>query len=60
MDEYCIDYEMSSDTEATARECEGYEEDDEEDEEYTPSATKGDYSPSCPWNAPGCSIDMFI
>lgn len=32
----------------------------EEDEYYTPSATAGDYSPSCPWNAPGCSIRDFI
>lgn len=27
---------------------------------YTPSATAGDYSPSCPWNAPGMSISDFI
>jgi hypothetical protein len=27
---------------------------------YTPSATAGDYSPSCPWKAPGCSISDFI
>ena len=32
----------------------------EEDENYTPSATAGDYSPSCPWNAPGMSISDFI
>lgn len=30
------------------------------DDEYTPSATAGDYSPSCPWNAPGMSINDFI
>lgn len=30
------------------------------DEEYTPSATHGDYSPSCPWRAPGMSISDFI
>lgn len=30
------------------------------DEYYTPSATHGDYSPSCPWNAPGMSISDFI
>lgn len=29
-------------------------------EEYTPSATAGDYSPSCPWNAPGMSVSDFI
>ena len=31
-----------------------------DDDEYTPSATRGDYSPSCPWNAPGMSIHDFI
>lgn len=30
------------------------------DEYYTSSATHGDYSPSCPWNAPGMSISDFI
>lgn len=42
----------------------GYEQEDESlgfyDEPYTPSATAGDYSPSCPWNAPGMSIHDFI
>lgn len=33
---------------------------DDEDDYYTPSATHGDYSPSCPWNAPGMSISDFI
>lgn len=27
---------------------------------YCPSAENGDYSPSCPWNAPGMSIRDFI
>lgn len=27
---------------------------------YTPSASRGDYSPSSPWNAPGMSIHDFI
>lgn len=27
---------------------------------YCPSCTCGDYSPSCPWNAPGMSIHDFI
>lgn len=31
-----------------------------DDEYYTPSATRGDYSPSSPWNAPGMSIRDFI
>lgn len=32
----------------------------DEDEEYTPSAENGDYSPSNPWDAPGMSIKDFI
>ena len=31
-----------------------------DDEEYIPSATRGDYSPSNPWDAPGMSIHDFI
>ena len=31
-----------------------------DDDEYIPSAENGDYSPSCPWNAPGMSIKDFI
>lgn len=30
------------------------------EDHYTPSATAGDYGPSCPWNAPGMSIKDFI
>lgn len=36
---------------------EGYNGDDDD---YTPSATMGDYSPSNPWDAPGMSIRDFI
>ena len=32
----------------------------EPEDEYTPSASAGDYSPSNPWNAPGMSIYDFI
>lgn len=32
----------------------------EEDEEYVPSASNGDYSPSNPWDAPGMKISDFI
>lgn len=32
----------------------------EPEDEYTPSATAGDYSPSNPWNAPGMSVSDFI
>lgn len=31
-----------------------------EDDDCTPSATNGDYSPSNPWDAPGMSISDFI
>ena len=30
------------------------------EEEYVPSATRGDYSPSNPWDAPGMCISDFI
>ena len=40
------------DEELTAR---GYKDDD-----YVPSATNGDYSPSNPWDAPGMKISDFI
>lgn len=33
---------------------------DIDEEPYTPSATRGDYSPSSPWNAPGMSVSDFI
>ena len=38
----------------------GVDEDEEDEEEYIPSSENGDYGPSNPWDAPGCSIDMFI
>ena len=62
----CMGYEMTETVEEeieTATECDRYEEGKPscyEEEEYTPSATHGDYSPSCPWNAPGMSINDFI
>ena len=40
--------------------CERFAQAFDEDDEYCPSATNGDYSPSCPWNAPGMSIKDFI
>lgn len=30
------------------------------EDDYTPSATRGDYSPSNPWDAPGMSVRDFI
>lgn len=67
MVEYCLDYEMAT-TEAeeieAAKECPRYEEGTpyclERDDDYCPSATAGDYSPSSPWNAPGMSVRDFI
>ena len=38
----------------------GWEEPDWGDEDYIPSSTNGDYSPSNPWDAPGMSIKDFI
>ena len=60
-----LEYELSLDEEKSLREiaekCERYREyKDDDDEEYTPSATHGDYSPSNPWDAPGMSISDFI
>lgn len=36
-----------------------YDDYDEDDDDFT-SSTRGDYSPSSPWNAPGMSISDFI
>ena len=33
---------------------------EDDDDEYIPSCTRGDYSPSNPWDAPGMSIRDFI
>ena len=33
---------------------------DEDDDDYVPSSTNGDYSPSHPWDAPGMKISDFI
>ena len=37
-----------------------WEETDWDDEDYIPSSTRRDYSPSNPWDAPGMSIKDFI
>ena len=34
--------------------------DDEEEYVSVSSASAGDYSPSCPWNAPGMSVRDFL
>ena len=64
--DYCLDYEMATTEEEeieAAKNCPKYEEGTPlcfEDDEYCPSSTAGDYSPSNPWNAPGMSIRDFI
>ena len=35
-------------------------EDEDDDDEYVPSSTNGDYSPSNPWDAPGMKMSDFI
>ena len=66
MIDFCIDYEMSCSEEeeiAAAKDCMRYEEGTPscfEDDDYCPSSTNGDYSPSNPWDAPGMSIRDFI
>jgi hypothetical protein len=37
-----------------------WEEPDWDDDDYVPSSTNGDYSPSTPYNAPGMCIADFI
>ena len=62
----CIDYEMATTEKEeieSAKNCPKYEEGTPsclEDNEYCPSATNGDYSPSNPWDAPGMSVRDFI
>ena len=64
--ESCMDYEMATTEEEeieAAKDCPRYEEGTPsclERDEYCPSATNGDYSPSNPWDAPGMSIRDFI
>lgn len=33
---------------------------EDEDDEYVPSSSNGDYSPSNPWDAPGMKMSDFI
>ncbi len=61
--DYCLGYEMETEEYNEATDCKRYEEGKPscyDDDEYTPSATHGDYSPSNPWDAPGMSISDFI
>ncbi len=37
-----------------------YFEEPEDEEDYTPSSTMGDYGPGNPWDAPGMSIRDFL
>ena len=62
----CSDYSMcfsEADEIEHAADCGKYEEGTPDcliEDEYCPSSTNGDYSPSSPWNAPGMSIKDFI
>ena len=64
---YCERYDIANsqgnDLEVEAINCYRYEYGTSEcieDDEYCPSATAGDYSPSNPWDAPGMSVRDFI
>lgn len=64
--DFCLGYEMTSSEEEeiiTAESCSHFSEGTPyclEKDNYCPSVTAGDYSPSSPWNAPGMSIYDFI
>ena len=63
--EPCFGWECSSnEAEAieTAATCERWcpETDEEDEEEYIPSSSAGDYGPGNPWDAPGMSVSDFI
>ena len=64
--DFCIWYEMSCSEEDeinAASDCLKYEEGTPDcliRDEYCPSSTAGDYSPSNPWDAQGMSIRDFI
>lgn len=57
---YDEELEMEREEDVEKEPLDDYEMPDDDDYEYCPSATNGDYSPSCPWNAPGMSIRDFI
>ena len=59
-DDYCW-FHIEEDESVVCLDCESLDDCyDEDDEEYIPSSTNGDYSPSNPWDAPGMSIRDFI
>ena len=58
-DDYCW-FHIEEDGSVICLDCEELDEVYDEYEEYTPSATNGDYSPSNPWDAPGMKISDFI
>lgn len=66
MIDFCYGYEVAENEQdeiRNAADCPRYEEGTPyclRKDEYCPSATAGDYSPSCPWNAPGMSVRDFI
>ena len=58
-DDYCW-FHIEQDGSVICLDVEELDEVYDEYEEYTPSATNGDYSPSNPWDAPGMKISDFI
>lgn len=58
MCEWCQVTRLISEAETEFENQQLLEEDDED--YYICSSTNGDYSPSCPWNAPGMSVKDFI
>lgn len=64
--ELCMNYEMTTNEYEeieSAKDCRKYEEGTPyclEEDDYCQSSTRGDYSPSNPWDAPGMSIHDFI
>ena len=59
-DPVCLRWEMAECDGIKIHSCERFIEKRLDEDEYCPSATAGDYSPSNPWDAPGMSIRDFI
>ena len=57
---YQIEYAFDIDGVRSANEDEDEWEEPDWDDDYVPSSTNGDYSPSNPWDAPGMKMSDFI
>ena len=53
-------FHIEEDGSVICLDCEELDDCYDEDDEYCPSSTNGDYSPSNPWDAPGMSVRDFI